>query len=299
MATVDRITLEAWNGSAYADLTDLVNWNAQSITGLGVPRVTNLTQRGPSQNGATYLGFRYQERVIQMVLDGLGDDEATMHDRRAALAQLFGPSNTLMQLRYSVPPDKQYQFDAYVSIPPDFTTSGRVGYRQQTVVELRCPDPTAYDPTGIGVGFSISGGGTGWTLNSNWALTATGWTFGTSSLNQTQVVSMNAINAAESFPVITMIGPITNPKIVNGATGIVLDFNGYSIGSGTAWVIDTRYASKSVMEGTTSQAYKLSEDSSITTFSLIPGDNPLTVTGTSISAVTQVSVQYYNRFTGV
>lgn len=299
-AVVDRLKLELWNGSQYGDLTDLVRFASDSLKGLGAAKVNNLTQRGPSQDGVTWLGSRNQERVIQIALLGMGTDDPTMHARRADLVGLFKPNDALLQLRYSVPPNKQYQWDVYVAIGPDFDTNDQTGYYQRTVVELHAPDPTAYNPNAIPFSFGTSGGGTPWTLNSNWALTATGWTFGSSILNTTQIISMPAANAAETFPIITLTGPVTDPRILNTRTNVLLDFAGYSIGGGVTWTIDTRYASKSVVDASgVDQTYKLTESSGLSDFSFVPGDNPIGIYGTSVTSATTAGGTYYERYAGV
>jgi hypothetical protein len=292
--TVDRIKLEIWNGSTYADLTDLIYYNVEELNGLGSPPVRNLTQRGPLQDGVTFLDYRLDELPIQLVLTGLGTDENSWHSRRDEFVNIFRPSSSLLQLRYSVPPDRVRQWDVYVSIPPRFNTTQRIGMNQRTVVELRSPDPTAYDPEGVGVPFAVSGGSSEWVFP--WVLPTF---FGTSTLSMTQVISMSAVNAAKSYPIITIQGPINTPVITNNATGDKLQFT-TNLGALDVYTIDCRYGYKSIInQSGASKTGDLSDDSDLTTFSLQPGDNSISVTGSSITAATQVSFQYFNRYLGV
>ena len=291
MPTVSRIALEVTNGLYTADLTDLVLYNTSDYTGFGVAPVNNLTQQGPTQDGTTFLGYRYRERIIQLSLYGLGTDENTWHTRREELARIFRPSTSLIQLKYSVPPDRVRVWDCYVSVPPDFSTANRIGMNQRAVVELRAPNPFCYDPEGVGLSFGLSGGGTGLPIPLVFNMT-----FGASTISTTQTISLNAVNAAPSFPIITITGPINTPTITNNATGDKIQFTS-NLGGGTVYTIDTRYGYKSVVDGSgVSKTSELSDDSDLSTFSLQPGDNSITISGTSATSATAIAWQYYKQY---
>lgn len=291
MATVDRIKLEVWNGTYYADLTDLLLYNTRNYSGFGVAPVTNLTQQGPMQDGTTFLGFRYKERVIQLELDGLGSDEDTWHTRREELARIFRPSASLIQVRYSAPPDRQRQWDCYVSVPPDFSIANRFGMNQRAIVELRSSNPFCYDPEGVGLSLGLSGGGTGLPIPLVFNMT-----FGGSTIAYATTISLDAVNAAPSFPIITITGPINTPTITNAATGDKIQFTS-NIGGGVTYTIDTRFGYKSIVDNSSvSRTSELSDDSDLSTFSLQPGDNPITITGTAATSATAIAWQYNKQF---
>lgn len=108
----------------------------------------------------------------------------------------------------------------------------------------------------------------------------------------------------DSYPVITLTGPIANPSITNTATGDVLNFSvsGGTIPAGSTWVIDTRYGRKSVLQGTSSVAHYLSDDSDLATFHLAPdpiaagGTNGMVVGGSLLGTATSVTVAWFNRY---
>lgn len=290
---VSRISLEIWNGSYYADLTDLVLYNTQSIAGLGASRVREITNRGPAQNGDTFLDFRWEPRKIQIAFSGLGTDEATWHDRRAELLRIFKPSRSLIQLRYSRPPNRVYQWDCSVSIPPQFSSDDRIGFTQRAVAELTCHNPFPYDPEGVSVPFSLSAGGTGFAIPA-----LTNFTFGASTLNATNVISLSDVAAVESFPIITLTGPINTPTITNNTTGDTLSFS-TNLAGGTTYTIDTRYGYKSVVDQlNATKTGDLTSTSDLATFNLVPGDNSITVTGASATAATGINFQFYKYFIG-
>lgn len=106
----------------------------------------------------------------------------------------------------------------------------------------------------------------------------------------------------DSYPVITITGPITSPVITNTTTGDVLNFTGGTVGSAEVWTVDTRYGRKSVLSGTVSKAQYLSNDSDLATFRLVAdplatgGTNVIAVGGSATSGSTSVSIAYYNRY---
>lgn len=138
-------------------------------------------------------------------------------------------------------------------------------------------------------------------------------------LNQTQIESLNFTMSNEasgsahtssiayagdvdSYPVITITGPLANPVITNITTGDVLDFTGGTVGTAEIWIIDTRYGRKSALSGTTSVASYLSEDSDLSTFRLVPdplatgGTNTIAVESTNAGTASSVVISYYNRY---
>jgi len=109
----------------------------------------------------------------------------------------------------------------------------------------------------------------------------------------------------DSYPTITMTGPIISPLITNTTTGDQLSFAGGTIGSTDVWTIETRYGRKSVLNaaGSSVEQY-LSSDSDLATFRLVAdpaatgGTNTISVAGTAGGTATAISLAYYNRYTG-
>lgn len=106
----------------------------------------------------------------------------------------------------------------------------------------------------------------------------------------------------DSYPVITLNGPLADPVITNTITGDRLDFTGGTIGSTDIWTIDLRYGRKSVLSGTASIVSYLSDDSDLATFRLLPdpvatgGTNTITVSFTSNGTASAISLAYVNRY---
>lgn len=107
----------------------------------------------------------------------------------------------------------------------------------------------------------------------------------------------------DSYPVITINGPITSPIITNTATGDVLDFTSGTVGSADVWTIDTRYGRKSVLNiAGSSVANYLSDDSDLATFRIVPdplaagGTNTITVSSGSAGTAASIALAYNKRF---
>lgn len=108
-----------------------------------------------------------------------------------------------------------------------------------------------------------------------------------------------------AFPVITILGPITDPVLTNVSTGEDLDFTGITIAGGDSYTIDCRFGYKTVKNAAgTNKIADLSSGSDLATFHLgadpevSDGANAFTLTGTGTDSNTQVTVAYYERFVG-
>lgn len=106
----------------------------------------------------------------------------------------------------------------------------------------------------------------------------------------------------DSYPVLTLTGPISNPVITNLTTGDTLDFTGGTVGTAEIWTIDTRYGRKSVLNGTVNITSYLSNDSDLATFHIAPdpiaagGTNTISIAYTAGGTAAAIRVAYYNRY---
>ncbi len=108
------------------------------------------------------------------------------------------------------------------------------------------------------------------------------------------------------YPVITILGPITDPVLTNVSTDETLDFTGITIAAGNTYVIDCRFGYKTVKNTAgTNKIADLTAASDLATFHLgadpevSGGANAFTLTGTGVTAATTVTVAYYNRYVGL
>jgi hypothetical protein len=105
----------------------------------------------------------------------------------------------------------------------------------------------------------------------------------------------------DEYPVITLVGPMNDPVVMNHATGEMLDFTGATIGASDFVSINTQYGYKTVSTNSGSSIInQMSDDSDLATFHLAPGPNYIEVqySGGTASAST-VAVSYYDRYLGL
>lgn len=266
--------------------------------GWGMAPQHRLSQRGPMQHGESDRGYRLDPRYGSLILQLESTDLGAMYDLRESLLALFKPGNS-PKLKWTLPNGKVRQFDCHYYDDMGLDWEPGLWAAQRLAVTLKCPDPTCYDPVLASVPFGISGGGSGWVIP--WAIP---WSIGQSTIDQTTAI--NYAGSFLSYPVIKIVGPITNPVITNTTTGEKLDFTGASIADGSYYLIDCRYEAKSVVDNTgTNRADKLTTDSHLTTFHLATdpdapgGINSIRVAGSGVNANTQVYLQYYDRFVGL
>lgn len=133
-------------------------------------------------------------------------------------------------------------------------------------------------------------------------IAALNFTMASSASGSAYITSISYLGDIDSYPVVTLTGPISNPVITNVTTGDTLDFTGGTVGTAEIWVIDTRYGRKSALSGTTSVANYLSEDSDLSTFRLVPdpiasgGINTIAVQSNNTGTAGSVVLSYYNRY---
>jgi hypothetical protein len=266
--------------------------------GLGMAPMHRLSERGPLQHGITDRGYRLDPRTVRLVLDITASTQADWESKRSSLLDIFKPSNTAMALELAFSA-ATYRLDCHYIGQMTMPSSERYRWNQTVLVELIAPDPTFYNPTLVESFFALGGG-----EDKLEVPMVVPMLVGTTSLVSNQSITYSGDFRA--FPIITIYGPITNPKIVNNTTGDELDFAGLTIAAGDWYEIDCRYGYKTVEDQDgTNQISNMSDDSDIATFSIqaapdaVNGVNSFTVTGDSVTAATNVRIAYYTRFLGV
>jgi hypothetical protein len=287
-------TFTLLRGVQAVEISDLVTYRVCEFDGLGMAPVRRLSQRGPLQNGETDVGYRLDPRTIRLVVLGAGATPDALHSLRETVLGLLRPGADPIRLRWEYS-GKARQIDVHyvsgLSLP---STDWRLSHHR-LAFELRAPDPTLYDPNTTTVGLAASGGGTGLPLPMLFPMT-----LGASNLDTIQAINLSEANAWETFPTITITGPVTDLVITNNATGDKLDFTGTTIGNGVTYTLDLRYGYKTVIDQAgANQISKLTSDSDLATWSLVPGSNSIRATGLSVSSATAISIQYNARFIGV
>lgn len=253
--------------------------------GFGLAPLHRITTRGPLQNGDSDIDFRLDPRILQIPLliknDMTAAPVARHYSIREALLRIFNPSSSgILRVRIgsmdgTVITVIDYQINVKVLGGLTFDVDP-VDYHVRTVVQLRADDPTWYDAT-------IPSGST--------------FTYFDTNIGGTQIASVGG--NWPTFPVIRINGPITNPTITNNTTGQSIAITA-TITAGNWFELDLSYGKKTVVDNLgANRISTVSASSNLATWSFIPGNNTIAVTGTGITGASDLTFTFYRRFTGI
>lgn len=253
--------------------------------GFGLAPLHRITTRGPLQHGDSDIDFRLDPRILQIPIlvknESASAPKARHYSIREALLKIFNPNSSgVLRVRIGTTDGTtttviDYQINVKVLGGLTFDIDP-VDYHVRTIVQLRADDPTWYDatvPDGRGVNY----------YNAN--------------INGTQVITTGG--NWPTFPIIRLNGPITNPTITNNTTGQSIAITA-TITAGNWFDIDLSYGKKTVVENLgTNRISTVSASSNLATWSLIPGNNTIAITGSVTTAATNAAFTFFPRFTGI
>lgn len=296
--------------STKVDLTDNVNLSTLDLDQLGQPPVNNITESGPQQHGATYVGYRLRPRVFVLGLEATGSTFQELMNQRQKLTEIFSPRDKpiTVSLEWDVAgagrggpiSTMARAIDCYFEDGLNFAWADLEGYNQKARVVLYAPNPAWYDPNPKSFSFGAGAGGTPMPIP---------WVFplkvGNSTLNQS--AGIDYLGTWDEYPIVIFQGPIVDPVIYNHTTGEKLDFTGTSINAGATIKVDCRYGYKTVLDNVGNWVVdKLTNDSNLATFHFSKRSYPnpvssqaMQVTGTGITTATRVIVNYFDRYLGL
>ena len=249
--------------SVETSLTDGTLGVLEGLDGFGLSPLHEITERGPLQDGETMRDLRLDPRVLRVLLGLPGSSWDDMVARRETLLALFRPRRAASHTLVWYDGSNEWLILGSPRGGLVMPSADQEGFYQRVVLSLYCPDPTFYkaEQTAEAFGVGLSGG-TGFTVPMSVPLG-----IGASSIDETRGI----VNSGtwETFPVITIDGPVTSCVIENETTGEKLDFTGIAIGSTGQRIIDCAYGVKSVVdESGTNKVSDLSDDSDLATFHL-------------------------------
>lgn len=286
---------------------------------LGMAAVNRLAQRAPLQvYGDTDLGFRMAPRFTDFEWTVKGADLSEYRDLRGLLIAIFSPRvDDPVQLVFDFG-DRVRALD--VVLDGELLWRNRAGRIEQVSGVFKASDPRLYNPTLITEVFDLagsSGSNVGWPIP--WPVP---WPIGTDVINLTKSIDYAdlSILGAVEYPIIRIIGPISDPILENETTGEIIDLSangGLVLSDSSEWVeIDLSNAprrdSKTLrdQDGASVDPF-LTTASDLATWHLAPagellesgayctGENLIKVTGDSVDSNTQVSLRYYDRYLAV
>lgn len=279
-------------GSSY-NLTD-TELILAAHDGLGEAPVRRLTERGAQQHGDTDVGYRFDPRVFMLAFEFAGT-ASERYDERARLRQLFAAQADLT-LCFTLPNAAIRSIDCK-RVEAPLPVDGRGAFGQRWAYRFRAADPSFYNPTA---------------QNLTWSLDVVSdlilpydlpYFFADSLIGNTQAIAYTG--DVDTYPVITITGPLNNPVVENETTDEALQLV-YNIPAAQSVTIDCRYGYKSVTLTGGTQLI-LTDDSDLGTFHIaaaINGSssrtNTFRVSGTgAIAGVTNVQIAWYNRYGGI
>jgi hypothetical protein len=280
---------------------------------LGMPSQRRLWQRAPSQDGRTELGVIWEPRFLNLSWRIIG---LTLEDFWALRQEV----QEVFVARRAEPVVLTFQLAGGLTRSLDVFLDGELSWgREHTNTTVSgvfvAPDWRLYEPTTNTVTYSTGGGG----LPIPFTIPVP---IGASSLRAatgTILYANGSRLAAPEFPVIVLTGPMRNPVIRNTTTGesiALTDNGGLVLGVGEIVTVDLsglpRRDSKTIrnQDGEDVSQY-LTTASDFNSFHLAPagerlfdgtiatGDNTIIVTADGLTALSSVSLRYYNRYAGV
>lgn len=291
-----------------------------SAEGFGMAQREINTQRGPYQHGESFVSRYLIPRSLQYVI------RVNFHSRDAynkGVNTLVDAVNKTVTLVRVFPDASKRYIDVYPDEGPNLDSPG--GWNRwsiQDTIRFLAPDPTFYNPVQQSLGLSSVSGQLEFTTTGTETPAAitdgnrSGMEFRTINRETATYIDQRfyiglefyPIAAAgtvvnngtwETYPLITIRGPIEDPEIHNVTTGDVIKLSPVTLTYDQMILIDLKYGGKSVYyrDGTDAIAL-VTDDSDLGTFKLMPGSNYISVSGTG-GGPPIVALLWYERYLSV
>lgn len=289
-----------------------------SFTGLGMPAIYYITQRGPRQNGETILGYRLQERYVQYVVrNNALCSRDNYWDERSALINYLRPNRQPVtgqfssgRLRVVRPDGVTRDISATIQDGPRFVARTINRWDEWSFTEIlrfKCEDPTFFNPDLEEVEWTVD-------VFDGLIFYAVGGyedylTFPDNAVFGSEVISGAASIAYTgtwlAYPIIYITGPVDNPAITNATLNQKISLS-YNVSAGEIVTIDTSYGVKTVTNNTgTNLIGTLTNDSDL---GLHIGCDPEAPNGVNnfeyfggggIPGTSSIRLTYYTRYIGI
>lgn len=270
------------------------------ISGMGMPPVKNLKTVAPQQHGETFRGFRLKPRVINFPFVAKVTTEAALYTDHQTWLAAMKPFDTAAKFRREMADGSQYELDVRYHGGLQMDTKDRIGIAAEKYgVQLIAFDPVWRKLPLQNKTFTL----TGLDLVLPFDLPQT---LPSDLLNSTDTVTL--LGTWRSYPVITLTGPMTNPKVTNLTTNqkIEISVGGVVIALGETVTINLSAGVKTVKKNDGTDLYpKLTTDSDIFGFVLKDptevsgGVNQINVYASACDGNSGVSVDWYHCFIGI
>lgn len=282
---------------------------------LGLAPARRLWQRYPGQPGRTGLGGVIEPRYLDLAWRLTGHSLQHYYQLRELMQTVFRMRETEpVQLVFGFPNGARRAADVYLD--GELLFSDRRHIQTRASGTFVADDPRLYDPEQREIVFAIGAINEGWAIP--WEIP---WSIGLAVINDEVTFTYAGASrlASVEYPLIRIIGPITNPIITNVTTGeriALTDNGGLVLQEGERVDIDLAGAPRRDARTIRNQAGEslaqyLSVDSDLSTWhfayagellrdgNYATGANTLLAQGTGANSNTRIRFIYFDRYEAV
>ncbi len=281
-----------------------------SQSGWGAPPIDYITQRGPFQDGATVKDFFLSPRVLQLLIRANFCDRNGFWAGRSDLLNHLRPNRQVTptaavpgRLRRILSTGQVRDLDVFITEGPRFepqTAGSWDEWSYQEVLRFIAHNPVVYDPAEVEAALTI-------VLDAELVFPITfPIEFGAGDIDS--ALNIDYVGTWDSFPVITLTGPIENPAISNDTTGEKIEFD-TNVALGQIITIDLAYGAKTVIDDSGANLIgTLTSDSDLATWHIAPsplaagppaGRNVIRLTGRNATGATALVLTFNTRYFGI
>jgi hypothetical protein len=301
------------------NLHDMYDRWLMSYTGLGMPPVDYITQRGPEQHGETVLDFRLKERLIQYIHRRDGCTLQGYWDAREDTIDKLRPNRQSQigqfedgRLRVIRPDGSVRDILATILSGPVFTARNPAQWDEWAFTEalrFKCADPTWFDPAVNTVTWTVDDVVSGLYFYDAVSRPES-LVFPDNAVFANDIISPDPFNVTYtgtwfSYPTFIITGPLRGPAITNTVLDIKIQLE-YEVAAGEVVTIVTDYGSKSITNQLNENLINTKSRDSDLNLYIAPhpyasgGVNTFLVSGSGASLTnTSVVMQYRNRYIGI
>lgn len=254
----------------------------ESVEGLGAIKNIIYTQKSPNQDGVTEVGDSLEPRDINIEgsINSTNKEEILKH--RRTLIQVFNPK-LKGKLRYQLGSFIK-EVNCKVEYAPIFPSVE--SKFKKFLIQLYCPNPFWLDDFETSEEITTWVGGMRFPLRLPTKFAMAG----------AKIINIVNKGDAETPIKLEIIGPATNPKILNKTTGEYIKVN-RTLSNEDILTITTDFGNKRVEQNGVSVFNYI--DLSSTFFNLGVGDNVIELTTDDVNDNAKIKISYYNRYLGV
>lgn len=293
-----------------------------TFEGLGMPAHEFITNQGPGQHGQTVVGMRYQTRMIQVLVGENGDSRFDYWSMRKNWINMLRPDRQNAhqfkpgEFRVLLPDMSTRAIKVLLAEGLSFSARNLDTWDEwgvQEVVRFVAHNPFWFEPPGYTVQLTYSvAPPTNLVFPFTFRNPVTnpyGQGMQLSFAGEPDFYLTNAFTypgERESFPTITIVGPVKGPVVQNETTGERIALN-YQVVAGETITITLEYGNKVVTSTRSGDITGVvTSDSQLTTFHIAAdpesggGYNKVSFSGTApANGVTQTRFDFYGWYTGV